>query len=167
MEKEIIGSNTYVDVMDIKNVPAKIDTGADSSAIWASDVEVDKNGTLSFKLFGEKSEFYTGETIKTNDYKVVMTRSSHGEEKIFYRTHILIRLGTHKIKALMTLSNREKNNFPILIGKRTLKNKYIVDVSKNEIKVEKNSETKTLTKELKKNPYKFHQKYFKKEGAKE
>lgn len=167
MEKEIIGSNTYVDVMDIKNVPAKIDTGADSSAIWASDVEVDKNGTLSFKLFGKKSEFYTGETIETKNYKVVVTRSSHGEEKIFYRTHITIRLGTHRIKALMTLSSREKNNFPILIGKRTLKNKYIVDVSKNEIQVEKNPDTKTLTKELKQNPYKFHKKYFKKEGAKE
>ena len=127
----------------------------------------DKNGTLSFKLFGKKSEFYTGETIETKNYKVVVTRSSHGEEKIFYRTHITIRLGTHRIKALMTLSSREKNNFPILIGKRTLKNKYIVDVSKNEIQVEKNPDTKTLTKELKQNPYKFHKKYFKKEGAKE
>lgn len=165
MEKEIIGSNAYISVMGIKKVPAKIDTGADSSAIWASDIGVDKKGILNFKLFGPKSEFYTGKNIRTANYKVVVTRSSHGEEKIFYRTYITIRLGTHKIKALMTLASREKNNFPILIGKRTLKNKYIVDVSQKEISTDKNPAVKSLMKELKQNPYKFHQKYFKNNGV--
>ena len=164
MEKNIIGSNVYVEVMG-QRVPAKIDTGADSSAIWVSDVEVDKKGTLKFKLFGPKSEFYTGETIETNDYKVVVTRSSHGEEKIFYRTHIMIRLGTRNINALMTLASREKNNFPILIGKRTLKNKYLVDVSQKAVSIKKNHNTHKLTEEMKQNPYEFHQKYFKNEGV--
>lgn len=165
MEKEIIGSNAFISVMGIKKVPAKIDTGADSSAIWASDFEIDENGVLKFKLFGPKSKFYTGEVIERENYEVVVTRSSHGEEKLFYRTHITIKLGSHKIRTLMTLANREKNNFPVLIGKRTIKNRYTVDVSKSKIKVAKNPRTVTLSKELKQDPRKFHQKYFKNNGV--
>lgn len=164
MEKEIIGSNAYIEVAGIPNVPAKIDTGADSTAIWASDIEVDKNGILKFKLFGPKSPFYTGENIETSEYKAAFVRSSHGEEKIFYRTYLPIKIGQHNIKALVNLADRSKNNFPVLVGRRTLANKYIVDVSQKEISLAKKNKTKLLSKELKENPYKFHQKYFKNNG---
>ena len=41
-EKTIIGRNATVDFIDeVFNVPAKVDTGADSSAVWATDVFVD------------------------------------------------------------------------------------------------------------------------------
>ena len=48
---KVIGSTEFIDVAGIKNVPAKIDTGADSSAIWASNIEMQKNGILKFSLF--------------------------------------------------------------------------------------------------------------------
>ena len=63
----MIGSTEYVDIAGISRVPAKIDTGADSSAVWASDIEMKKDGTLVFSLFGKSSPFYTGEKIKTKD----------------------------------------------------------------------------------------------------
>ena len=34
----IIGSTEYVEIAGIKKVPAKVDTGADSSAVWASNI---------------------------------------------------------------------------------------------------------------------------------
>ena len=159
--KSIIGANTIITVNGVKGVPAKIDTGADSSAIWVSDVEVLKNNDLSFKLFGPDSPLYTGKTIKTGDYKVVITRSSHGDEKIFYRTHIPIIINGRKIKTLFTLSDRSRNNFPVLIGKRTISGKFIVDVEKSEIVPRKNPKNHHLNRELQKNPYQFHQKYIK------
>ena len=55
-----IGSTEYIDVDDFKHIPAKIDTGADSSSIWASHIEVSQDGVLHFQLFDKKSPFYTG-----------------------------------------------------------------------------------------------------------
>ena len=57
-EKDIIGRETLVDFTEnIVNIPAKIDTGADSSAVWASDIRVDENNLLHFKLFDKSSPY--------------------------------------------------------------------------------------------------------------
>ena len=158
----IIGSIELVDVCGRVGVPAKIDTGADSSAIWATGIEVTRDGTLKFKLFGEKSPYYTGKVVKRKDYKVAVVRSATGQEQIRYRTHFTIRLGGKKIRALMNLSDRSNNNFPLLIGRRSLSNKFLVDVSKTATERPAiNPETRKLLSELQKNPYEFYQKHVK------
>ena len=48
-ELRTVGSNTIIKVAGIPNVPAKVDTGADSSAIWASDISVNSAGDLDRK----------------------------------------------------------------------------------------------------------------------
>jgi hypothetical protein len=159
MDKKVIGTNAYIGIMGIK-APAKSDTAADSTSVWASNIKMSKDGVLSFTLFDKSSPFYTGEVIERTDYSTVVTRNSHGGEKISYRTHLTMKLAGRKINALVTLSDRSKNNFPILIGKRTIRGKFIVDVSKSVIKTEKNAQTATLNDELKQDSYKFHQKYF-------
>ncbi|MGH7239631.1 MAG: hypothetical protein ACREHG_06145, partial [Candidatus Saccharimonadales bacterium] len=65
MQLDFIGHNELVDFPELKfsGVPAKIDTGADSSAIWASSIKLDVKGVLSAVLFGNESQFFTGETI--------------------------------------------------------------------------------------------------------
>ena len=84
MNNSIIGSTELIEVAGIKKVPAKVDTGADTSAIWASNIDMEKDGTLVFCLFGPKSSFYTGELLKTSDYLVRTVRSSHGDVQIRY-----------------------------------------------------------------------------------
>ncbi|MBQ6147445.1 ATP-dependent zinc protease [Candidatus Saccharibacteria bacterium] len=158
---DIIGSTELVSVENFLNIPAKIDTGADSSAIWASNINVSEDGVLSFSLFGKDSKFYTGEKLERKNFRVLIVRSSNGDEEIRYRTELSVKLGGRKIKAMFTLADRSKNYFPILIGRRTLKNKFLVDVSKRVVEKEQNPKTPTLNKELKENPFKFHQKYIK------
>ena len=160
---DIIGSTEYVSIGKLDKIPAKIDTGADSSSIWASDVKVEEDGTLSFKLFDEKSPYYTGETIKSKEYTVSVIRSSNGNEQIRYRTTLLIKIDGHNVKASLTLADRSRNNFPILIGRRTIAGRFLVDVSKAEVeRPRRNPRTKPLNKELEEDPYKFHKKYMKK-----
>jgi hypothetical protein len=167
-ELGIIGSTEYVSVEGIEKVPAKIDTGADSSSIWASDIKVEKDGTLSFKLFAPDSPHYTGETIQCKDYKVSVVRSSNGNEQIRYRTKLSLIINGRKIASKMTLSDRSRNNFPILIGRKTISGKFLVDVSKfNTKRPEKNRRTHKLNTELNKNPYKFHQKYIENKSKQE
>ncbi len=157
-EKKIIGRNALVDVADVQNVPAKIDTGADSSAIWASSIEVKPSGTLEFVLFDQQSSFYTGKIIKTDTYRVAAVKNSTGQRQIRYQTKLTLTMAGKKINANFNLSNRSKNKFPILIGRRTLNKKFLVDVSKFDIKTTV-KKTEKLNQELKQDQYKFYKKY--------
>lgn len=158
-----IGSTEYVEIAGIPNIPAKIDTGADSSSIWASHIRVTKEGILRFRLFGEGSPFYTGRAFKRTDFKVAVIRSSSGHEQIRYRTHLKTKINGRTVKILFTLSDRSANNFPVLIGRRSISGKFVVDVSKNHTDIRpKNPKTKLVQRRLKEDPYKFHLKYVKK-----
>ena len=156
----IIGSTEFVDVTNIKHIPAKIDTGADSSSIWASHIRVSEDGVLHFQLFDQGAPFYTGEELSRKDYKVAVVRNASGHEQVRYRTHLSTTINGHRIKVLFNLSDRSKNNFPILIGRRTISGKFLVDVSKNHTPMPaKNPKSKLVQRQFAENPYTFHRKY--------
>lgn len=162
-----IGSTMLVSIGGRDNIPAKIDTGADSSSIWVSHLRVDKDGVLKFRLFGEDSPFYNGKVIKRKKFKVAVVRSATGEEQVRYRTYFTLKISGKKIKVLFNLSDRSNNNFPVLIGRRSISGKFLVDVSKAEVeRPPKNPRTEPLMKELQENPYEFYKKYSRK-GAKQ
>ena len=161
----IIGSTEYVEIAGIKNIPAKVDTGADSSAIWASSINMQEDGALTFCLFGQKSPLYTGERLKTTDYTARVIRSSHGDEQIRYRVSLPVTISGQTFKTTFTLANRSRNNFPVLIGRRTIEGKYLVDVSKTNVIRRSNPKTTNLNQERKADLYEFHQKYIKKERS--
>lgn len=157
---QVIGATEYVVINDqYFDIPAKIDTGADSSAIWASNITLNQSGALEFCLFGPKSKFYTGERLTAKDYRAVMVKSSNGEKEVRYSTKLTLKMKDRTIKTTFTLANRERNHFPVLIGRRTIKNKFIVDVSESAITRRPIVTSHKLNSELSKDPHKFHQKY--------
>lgn len=162
-----IGSSVFISVDDYHKVPAKIDTGADSSAIWATNLNMTKDNVLEFTLFGKSSPFYDGKVIRRTDYSVAVVRSAMGQQQIRYRVHLPIVIGGKKINALFNLANRSRNNFPVLIGKRTIRGKFMVNVAKTAKKYPKIPRTVQLNQELQKDPFKFHQKYYKLDKSKE
>ena len=120
-----------------------------------------KDGLLKFKLFGPSSPFYSGKTISRADYKAVSVKSSNGAEQIRFRTHLTLKIAGKTIRASFNLSDRSRNHFPILIGRRTISQKFLVDVSKISTSRKDATKTRSLNQELKKNPYEFYQKYVK------
>lgn len=172
IEKETItiGRTEAVDLLRYarRQVPAKIDTGADSSSIWVSSVRVDKSGVLRFSLFGEGSPFYNGKVVKREKYKVAMVRSASGHQQIRYRTQLSLRLGGKRIRTTFNLSDRSQNKFPVLIGRRTISGKFIVDVSQSKYDDEGKvfaTVTQSLNEELQKDPYEFYKKHYKQFGV--
>lgn len=161
----IVGASEWVAVGKYRKVAAKTDTGAQSSAIWASHVTVEKDGTLKFRLFDKGYYLYTGKVFKRTrgNYKVGIIRSSNGAEQIRYRVYLPLTVAGKKIRVLFSLTDRSRNNFPILIGRRSLAGKFIVDPSLQHIAKfsvnTHNPATDSLNAELEKDPYKFHQKY--------
>ena len=143
------------------DVPAKIDTGADSSAIWASNVRVGRDGVLRFSLFGEGSPYYNGKIFKRTDFSVSKVKSSNGSSEIRYRTHFVVMIAGRRVKILMSLADRSNNEFAILIGRRTIAGKFLVDVRKKPTLSVLKRKNGGWNEEFKKDPYAFHKRYVK------
>jgi hypothetical protein len=111
-------------------------------------------------LFDTDSPHYTGKVITRKAYKVASVRSSSGHEQVRYRVDMTIRMNGRRIRGIFNLSDRSRNTYPVLIGRRTLTNKFIVDVSQHEYKYKEPPKAQLgLNEELIKNPQKFHKKY--------
>jgi hypothetical protein len=129
-DKQVIGRVVKLSIANagIFNLPAKIDTGAYSSAIWATKIK-EEDGQLSFVLLGPKSPKYTGEVITTKQYTVVTISNSFGKKQDRYRINLKAEIDGRKINAKFTLANRALKSYPALIGRRILNKRFMVDVS--------------------------------------
>ena len=146
----VIGRAERVDLpkFGISRVPAKIDTGADSSSIWASDVHATVEA-LQFKLFGPGSEFYSGETLtfSADDFDVAGITNSFGEREERYKVKLTIRVKGRLVKGSFTLADRSTMAYPMLLGRRLLSGKFVVDVKAGE-PLSKKEKLKRLLKEI-------------------
>lgn len=116
----------------VQSVPAKIDTGADNSAIWASNIKL-VDGKLQFNFFAPGSMFYNEEPVVSDAFRTTTVRNSFGHKEFRYKIRLQISIGDHKLTRWFTLADRSRNNYPILLGKNFLKNTFIVDVSKKHL----------------------------------
>lgn len=157
----IIGSTAVAELVSLhENVPAKIDTGADASSVWASDISIDESGRLHYTLFAPGSQYYTGHAHVTDNFRVAQVASSTGERQVRFKVIITMRIEGRRIRAWFNLSDRSTQQFPILIGRRTLKGRFLVDVSRREI-MSSAAQTARLNDELQQNPRAFFEKYHK------
>lgn len=128
----IIGRAETIDFPEygISGVFAKVDTGADLSSIWASDIH-ESGDTLTFKLFSPESPLYTGETITITKPGYLLTRvaSSFGHREVRYVVKLAVKVKGRTIRATFSLSDRSTKTYPILIGRKLLNGKFLVDVS--------------------------------------
>jgi ribosomal protein S6--L-glutamate ligase len=109
--------------------PAKVDTGAESSSLWASRIE-EKDGVLQFCLFDESSHLFTGAviTVTKSNWSQTMVMNSFGQKEMRYKVKIKVTVAGRLIRASFTLSKRSGMVYPVLIGRRMLSGKFLVDV---------------------------------------
>lgn len=128
-EYKIIGRSELVAFPDVqsKPIPARIDTGAKTSALWASEI-VQKDKELSFMLFDKTSPFYTGEHIVVPHFEKRLVASSNGAVQERYAVRLLVKIKGKKIRGYFTLADRSQQAYPVLIGRNVLRGKFLVDV---------------------------------------
>lgn len=131
--KAIIGRAERVDfpTAGVFNVPAKIDTGAYRTSVWATDIH-EENGELKFKLMGPESEFYSGQQCSVKNFEIVDVENSFGQKEKRYSIQFQVKVGHKKIRTNITLANRSAKTYPVLIGRKFLRGRYLVDVSEGE-----------------------------------
>lgn len=134
----IIGRNELIDILDADclNVPAKIDTGALASSVHVTSAEIVKeNGkpTLVCEMLGHPCFPKTSE-FKTTEFEVVTVRSSNGIEQDRFKVKLKVRLAKKTFVTGFTLALREKNVFPVLIGREAIRKRFMVDVARAGVK---------------------------------
>jgi glutathione synthase/RimK-type ligase-like ATP-grasp enzyme len=125
------------------DIPAKIDTGADGSSIWASYISIE-DGKLTYKLFAPGSIYYKDELHTTTTYRVTTVKNSFGDKEFRYKVRLTIKIGDIQITRWFALANRSRNTYPILLGKNFLRNKFVVDVAKKHLLSEGEREHKII-----------------------
>lgn len=135
--KKIIGRKEFISIVDLNlhNIKAKIDTGADSNSLHCDEISVDDDNFVYFKILDEKNKFITQETIKMPLYKMKKIRSSNGE--VQYRPSIkaIVDFGGKRYKTVISLGNRSDMKYQMLIGKKFLSGRFLVDVEQEYIAV--------------------------------
>ena len=135
-ELDVIGRAEIVDFPEIglKNVAAKIDTGAYTSSIHCKEIIRIDEKTVECTFLDEEHDAYAGKKHQFEILDEKNVKSSNGEiEKRFMIVSTIQIFGkTHPI--LLTLTDRAVMRFPVLLGRKFIKNKYLVDVSlKNQL----------------------------------
>lgn len=128
--KKLIGRAEPVVLADHgeHTVTARIDTGAKSSSIWATNM-IEKDDVLYFTLFGPASQFYTGYQHHTKHFWKTVVSSSMGTKQERYVVRLKVKLRKKNIVARFTLADRSTQVYPVLVGRNVLRGKFVVDVN--------------------------------------
>ncbi len=92
----------------------------------------EKDGLLFFTILGPESEFYSGKECSTDKYEMVEVENSFGDTERRYSITLRIKLGPKTVRTNFTLAARGKKTYPVLIGRKLLRGRYLVDVSEGQ-----------------------------------
>lgn len=119
-------------LLGLENIEAKIDTGAYSSAIHSHKIwtEIINDVTyLKFELFDPKDKNYRNLIIQTSNFERRKVRSSNGRSEWRYIIKTTVVIGGKKRKTDLSLTDRGKMNYSVLIGRKVLKKGFLIDVT--------------------------------------
>ncbi|MDT0642052.1 RimK/LysX family protein [Zunongwangia sp. F363] len=128
MEKIVIGRFDKADFPALKlhDIAIKIDTGAYTSSIHCENIE-EKDDKLHCTFLYEEHPLYNGKEFVFEDFDIVFVRSSNGIIQKRYQVQSNIKLFGKVFKISLSLSSRQEMRYPVLIGRKFLTKKFIVD----------------------------------------
>ncbi len=130
--RPIIGWREWVGLPDLilGRIKAKVDSGARSSSLHAFDIE-------HFERDGEPWVKFKVHPIQRSDRKIIeaeapvtdsrMVRSSNGKAQLRTVITTNVRLLGKTWPVELTLANRDKMSFRMLLGREAFRNKFFVD----------------------------------------
>ena len=119
--------------LHLVDIDLKIDSGAYTSSIHCSNIEVEGANFIKFTLLDPEHDFYNNKEFSTKNYASKMVKSSNGisEKRFLIETEIVIFNESFPIH--LTLSERKDMTFPILLGRKFLNKKFVIDTSKKDL----------------------------------
>ena len=135
MDLIVIGRKDKVDLPEIGifDVEVKIDSGAYSCSIHCCSIEIDhdvEEPVLKVIFLDPEHIRYTGRVHEFTDFRQKNVKSSTGEAQLRYFIRLHIKLFDQVLLADFSLTTRNNMRSPILLGRKVLNGKFIIDPSK-------------------------------------
>ncbi|GAA0880732.1 ATP-dependent zinc protease [Algoriphagus jejuensis] len=138
MRNKTIGRKEKISLpeLGLKLVWAKIDTGAYTSSLHAEHIReeiIEGKKVLRFEalMFGHKA--FTGETLTFEKYRLKKVKNSFGHAETRFLIVTKIRIAGEIYPAEFTLSDRSSMKNSILLGRKVLQGKFLVDVNESNL----------------------------------
>lgn len=133
-QKLLVGRLEYGDLPDLGllNIKARIDTGARTSALHATQItpiRYQNEEWVEFTSSTEHSRATQLKRCKAKLYGQKSIKSSNGMVQHRYVIETMVQLGDRSFPLLLTLSNRCSMHCPLLLGRELLNRAAIVDSS--------------------------------------
>ena len=129
-----LGRSDRVDLpgLGLSAIQAKIDTGAYTSSLHCSHVKVN-NQHLEFVLLDEEHLEFTGMKFTFKKFTQREIKNSFGEAELRYVIKTTVKIFGEVFKTEFSLSDRDKLRFPVLLGRKILRHRFVIDVTKKDL----------------------------------
>lgn len=119
-------------MFDMVSIEAKVDTGAYTSSLHCDAISVseEQSGPVLYLTVSQMTNgLESTKRLRFEKFTQKKIKNSFGEMEERYVIRTLIHIGHKKIWSSFSLSNRDSMRYPLLIGRRLLKRKFLVDVN--------------------------------------
>ncbi len=130
----ILGRYDRVDLpeLGLADIHAKIDTGAYTCSLHCQRAEV-VDGKLEFVLLDQEHPEFTGMKFVFEHFEKRDVKNSFGEVENRFIIVTPITIFEEVIVTEFSLCNRGSLKFPILIGRKILRDRFLIDVKKKNV----------------------------------
>lgn len=147
VEKKIIGRSEKIDLPEFNlfGLDSKVDTGAAICAIHCHEIKLtEKEGQqlLEFRLLDPSHPDYNEHIYYSHQFKLARIKNSFGQTEERYVVTTPVVIFDETIETQFSLSDRKDLKFPILLGRRFLRKRFIVDVAKRNVSFKKSKKRK-------------------------
>lgn len=131
---ETLGRSDRIDLtgLGLEDIHVKIDTGAYTSSLHCLKAEV-VDGKLEFILLDEEHPEFTGIKYIFKKFDKREIKNSFGEAEMRFVIKTKIMIFNQLIRAEFSLSNRGNLRFPVLLGRKILRHRFVIDVTKKDL----------------------------------
>jgi hypothetical protein len=126
----LIGRREMIDfpALGLFQIEAKIDTGAYTSSLHCENLTINYENSKPILYFTVEQN--GAKTFRTENFSRKKIKNSFGEMEERFVIKTLIVIGRKRIWSMVSLSNRDNMRYPVLLGRRVLKGRFLIDVSK-------------------------------------
>lgn len=133
-ELKIIGSKDLIDIpeLGIENLPCKIDTGANSCAIHCHKItlrEINGKDVLLVRFLDPSIHQYQKKDFVFENFTEKKIKNSFGQSEFRYMIKLRVMLFGELIETEFSLADRGEMRYQVLLGKKILYKRFIVNVS--------------------------------------
>lgn len=134
----IIGRRDRIDLPELgySNIKAKVDTGAYGSALHCNHIEViQKEGrdVLTFELLDPGYPQYREKKCYFESFTDKLVKNSSGETEHRYSIRTDAVIFGKQITTEFSLTDRSEMKYPVLLGRKFLRKRFLVDVRLKEV----------------------------------